>query len=187
MKKSAVLLAVALALAGCKKNETPTPATQSTTTTAPTQRGQAPATVPFEPGTMMAAYTAKNLDGSKFDLAARRDKVVLLNLWATWCPPCRVEIPELQRLHDAYAARGFEVVGVSIDEGEPAEVEQFVTDQKITYPIVLDPEQKLPNLLETSMLPTSLLIGRDGRIVWKRIGAILEGDQELKQAIEKTL
>jgi thiol-disulfide isomerase/thioredoxin len=140
-----------------------------------------------EVGAAMPEYGALNLDGSKFELAQKRDKVVLLNLWATWCGPCRYEIPELQRMHNQYGGRGFEVIGVSVDESGIESVRQFIGENKMTYPVVLDPQGKLANIMETSVLPTSVLVGRDGKIVWKKVGAILENDQELKSAIEKAL
>ena len=128
------------------------------------------------------------LDGSKFDLASKRDKVVLLNLWATWCGPCRYEIPELQTIHAKYAPKGFEVIGVSVDESGVESVRDFIKEQKkMTYPVVVDADGKITNILETSVLPTSVLLDRTGKIVWKKYGAIMEGDPELKQAIEKTL
>jgi thiol-disulfide isomerase/thioredoxin len=178
-----LVAAFVVVLGGCKRGETAVqrqkPATAQTAT-AQTATGA-------EPGAMMPEYSATNLDGSKFELATRRDKVVLLNLWATWCGPCRYEIPELQRMHNQYGGRGFEVVGVSVDESGVESVREFVGENKMTYPVVLDPEGKLANVLEASVLPTSVLIGRDGKIVWKKVGAILEGDEELKSAIEKAL
>ena len=136
----------------------------------------------------MPEYAAAYLDGSKFDLATKRDKVVLLNVWATWCGPCRFEIPELQKLHEKYSPRGLEVVGVSVDESGVDSVRSFVAEQKkMTYPIVLDAEGKIANILQTTVLPTSIVVDRKGQIVWKRYGAIMEGDAELKAAIEKAL
>jgi len=181
MKRTIVL--VALAVLACRKTETPskppvarggaaTTATTTTTTPAPTNAGDA-----------MPAYSAKLLDGRPFDLAAEKGNVVLLNVWATWCGPCRFEIPELQKLHDEFNARGFKVVGVSVDEGDPAEVKQFVADQKMSYPVVLDSEGRIANLLQTMVLPTTVLIDRDGRIVWRQIGAIPPGDAKLTAAI----
>jgi thiol-disulfide isomerase/thioredoxin len=131
----------------------------------------------------MPAYRAKLLDGSPFDLTAEKGNVVLLNVWATWCGPCRFEIPELKKLHDEFSPRGFKVVGVSVDEGDPAEVKQFVTDQKMNYPVVLDPEGRIANLLQTMVLPTTVLIGRDGKIVWRQVGALPPGDEKLTAAI----
>jgi len=141
----------------------------------------------IEVGSLMPEYSAMWLDGSKFELASRRQNVVLLNVWATWCGPCRHEIPELQRLHDQYKEKNFEVVGVSVDESGVEPVRQFVDEQKMTYPIALDPEGKLANVLQTSVLPTTVLLDRDGKIVWKRYGLILPNDKELKGAIEKAL
>ncbi len=178
MKKIAVLLVLVLAVAGGERGEKPVGKSD----------GKAAATTTgTEVGAMMPEYSAMNLDGTKFDLAARRDKVVLLNVWATWCGPCVYEIPELQRIHDQYASRGFEVVGVSVDESGVEAVKQFVDDQKMRYPVALDPQGQLANLLQTSVLPTSVLVDRGGKVVWKKYGAILENDQELKQAIEKAL
>src|SRR5216110_2889112 len=132
---------------------------------------------PAEPGdtsvgAKMPGYHAKLLDGSAFDLTAQRGNVVFLNLWATWCGPCRFEIPELEKMHAKYAARGFEVVGVSVDEGGADAVTPFVKEQTIGYPIVLDPSGKIANILQTTVLPTSVLIDRNGKIVWRRIGAL---------------
>ena len=129
------------------------------------------------------------LDGSKFELASKRDKVVLLNLWATWCGPCRYEIPELCKLGAKYSAQRFKVVGVSIDDGDdaPAAVKKFIAEKQVTYPIVLDPEAKLANIFQTSVLPTTVLIDRKGRIVWKKYEAIEAGEAELTQAIERAI
>lgn len=135
----------------------------------------------------MPEYTSAWLDGSKFDLAGRRGKVVLLNVWATWCGPCRYEIPELQAIHDRYAPKGFEVVGVSVDEGAVDAVREFVQQHKMTYPIVFDPEQKVTNLLQTSVLPTTVLLDRNGKIAWKKYGAIMPNDEGLQKAIEAAL
>jgi cytochrome c biogenesis protein CcmG/thiol:disulfide interchange protein DsbE len=175
-------------IAGCKRGEkvAGTGAGAGAGDSKPAQTAAQTATG-VEPGAAMPEYSALNLDGSKFELASKRDKVVLLNLWATWCGPCRYEIPELQRMHDKYGSRGFEVVGVSVDESGIESVRQFVGENKMTYPIAIDPQGKLANILETSVLPTSVLVGRDGRVLWKKVGAILENDDELKSAIEKAL
>jgi thiol-disulfide isomerase/thioredoxin len=138
-------------------------------------------------GAPMPAYKAKWLDGSSFDLAAEKGNVLLVNLWATWCAPCRFEIPELDKLHSKYAARRFKVIGVSVDEGGTADVKQFVSEQKISYPIAVDPEGKLATILHTSMLPTSVLIDRTGNVVWKHFGAVNTSDPSLTQALESAL
>jgi thiol-disulfide isomerase/thioredoxin len=140
-------------------------------------------------GSMMPAYKAEGLDGSVFDLSAERGNVVLINLWATWCGPCRFEIPQLQNLHNEYAARRFKVIGVSVDEGTtaPADVRVFMTEQKMTYPVVLDREGHLANLFQTTVLPTSAIIDRTGRIVWKHVGIVSAGDAEMLAVLQKAL
>jgi cytochrome c biogenesis protein CcmG, thiol:disulfide interchange protein DsbE len=182
----AVMLAAALA-AGCKRGEEKAPDTHgyggsqtATATPAATATGT-------EVGALMPEYSAMFLDGSKFELEGRRGKVVLLNLWATWCGPCRFEIPELQAIHDRYKEKNFEVVGVSVDESGIESVRDFVKEHEMTYPVVLDAEGKLVNVFQTSILPTSVVIDRSGKIVWKKLGAIMPEDEELKKAIEGAL
>jgi len=155
----------------------------------PAQRGASAESAPgTDVGSTMPEYAALTLDGAKWALADKRGKVVLLNLWATWCGPCVFEIPELQVIHEKYAPRGFEVVGVSLDESGPESVKSFIADQKkMTYPVVLDAEGKLANLLQTTMIPTSVIVDRNGRIVWKKAGAIMPNDKELEEAIEKAV
>lgn len=197
--KNWIACAAALALfaAGCKKEqkvETSTTATasrgaatatQSTTTTPPPQTPSTSTST--EVGSEMPAYSAAALDGGTYDLAKDRGNVVFLNLWATWCGPCRIEIPELERLHKEYGPRGFKVVGVSLDEGGPEAVQEFVKQNEMTYPVLLDPDQKLANLFQTSVIPTSAVIDRKGKIVWKKYGAIDPHDAELVKAIEGSL
>lgn len=174
----AALTALLLAVTGCNREE---PAASNTEPQPP--RAQ----VGNEVGFYLPEYSAAKLDGSKFDLEQERGKVVLLNLWATWCGPCRYEIPELQRIHDRYASRGFAVIGVSVDESGVESVREFVEEQNMTYPVVLDAEGKLATILQTSVLPTTVLVDKGGRILWKKYGLIREGDPELQKAIETAL
>jgi len=187
---------IAVLMLSCRKAETPAPApassrgpqTATTATTATTASVQpAPATGPTEVGDTMPAYSAKLLDGSPYDLASDKGNVVLVNVWATWCGPCRFEIPELQKLHDENAARGFKVVGVSVDEGDPAEVKQFAAEQKMTYPVVVDAEGRIANLLQTTVLPTSVLVDRNGKIVWRQVGPVTPHDPKLTRALDAAL
>ncbi len=135
----------------------------------------------------MPVYTAEKIEGGKFDVRGERGNVVLLNVWATWCGPCRFEIPALEKLHSKYEAKGFKVVGVSIDEGEVAPVKQFVSEHKMRYPIVLDPDGKLVSLFQTTVIPTSVLVDRKGKVVWKKYGMIEENEPELLSAIKASL
>lgn len=135
----------------------------------------------------MPAYTAKMLDGSTFDVAKEKGNVVFLNLWATWCGPCRYEIPALQAMQDKYHGDGFKVVGVSLDESGADAVKSFVSEKKMTYPIALDPDGNLANLFRTTVIPTSVVIDRGGTIVWKKYGAIIGEEKSLDGAIRKAI
>jgi thiol-disulfide isomerase/thioredoxin len=143
---------------------------------------------PLEVGHKFPDYEAKWMDGSSFRLGQRRDKVVLLNIWATWCGPCRYEIPELQQMHERFGSKGFEVVGVSIDDpGTEENVREFVEREKIGYPVVLDPQGRIADLLQTTVIPTSALIARDGTILWMHRGIVSANDERLTSALNKAL
>jgi len=185
---------IALIAGGCKKHETAQPTQASKGASGAVSRGESAAPPPATPatatdsavGSTMPAYKAELLDGKPFDVAAERGNVVFLNLWATWCNPCRAEIPELEKLHTEYAAQGFKVVGVSLDESGKEAVQQFVTENSMTYPIALDPEGKLANVFQTTVIPTSVLIDRSGKIVWKKYG-LISVDEELMSALKTAL
>ena len=186
-----------LVFAACQKQEqpaadaaTPDRATSAETTTTATAPPATPAgPTGIEIGSVLPAYSSAYLTGGTgtYDPAQKRGTVQLVNIWATWCGPCRYEIPELQAIHDRYAPRGFEVVGVSVDETGADGVRQFVEEQKMTYPVVLDEKGTLADMLQTSVLPTTILLDRDGKIVWKKLGAIMPEDKELEAAIETAL
>jgi cytochrome c biogenesis protein CcmG, thiol:disulfide interchange protein DsbE len=188
MKSLALAVMIAAALfSGCRRAEKVEPAANTRPAEKKAERGAAHAAAGTDVGATMPDYSALGLDGSKFEIQSRRGKVVLLNLWATWCGPCRFEIPELQTIHNRYAARNFEVVGVSVDESGIDAVKDFVKEHSMTYPVVVDAEGKLANVFQTSVLPTSVVIDRNGKIVWKKFGAIMPDDPELKKAIESAL
>ncbi len=117
------------------------------------------------------AFVLRALDGQNHSLAQHRGKVVLLNFWATWCPPCVREMPGMQRLYDQYHARGFDIVAVSLDQGNPDAVRDFVQKLNLTYPIVLDPEHKVKQDYRVRALPATYLIDRAGRVIAWGMGA----------------
>ena len=196
MKSTLATLCAVVLAAACAKHETQSvnpakPAKTAASSKSPAAAKEPPAaelaSVRTDVGDPMPPYTAKYLDGKPLNLASEKGNVVFLNVWATWCGPCRFETPELQALQNQYAAKGLKVIGVSVDEGETSAVKTFVTEQKITYPIAVDPEGRIANLLQTTVLPTSLLLDRNGKIVWRQIGAIMPNDSKLKAAVEKAV
>lgn len=109
--------------------------------------------------------------GEVHRLADHRDEVVLLNFWATWCGPCREELPILEALHQELGGEGLAIVGVNVDRGDPLRVERFVEQQGLSFPNLHDPEQQVANRYAVLGYPTTVVIDREGRIVLSTLGA----------------
>ncbi len=139
-------------------------------------------------GSPAPTYASTTVDGTPITLASERGKVVLLNIWATWCHPCRLEIPVLEELHQRYSARGFEVVGVSVDAaGEQAKIKAFAGDMKMTYPLWHDPDERVSQTFLAVGVPATYLIDKQGTLRWRKVGPISEKDTTLVKEIENAL
>lgn len=139
-------------------------------------------------GAPVPAYAAASLAGDSVSLAALRGKVVLLNVWATWCHPCRDEIPELQALHERYAPRGLELVGISVDtESADDAIREFMRDFRMTYPVWRDPGERVSAQFHVVGVPATFLIDREGVLRWRKTGPIQPGDASLARALEEAL
>ena len=114
-------------------------------------------------------FLVNDLDGGVVSTAAFHGKVVLLNFWATWCPPCREEIPELIDLANRYKDT-LQIIGISMDDAPPAEVKRFANQIGINYPIVMGGREIITPYGGVPALPTSYIINPDGRIVQKHVG-----------------
>ncbi len=146
--------------------------------------------LPVEVGTRAPDFTARNLRGEQVALSGLRGEVVLLNIWATWCPPCREEMPSMQRLHETLGPSGLRVVAVSIDalpgrldlaRRPGGDVAAFVREYGLGFAIWHDPSGEIQRIYRTTGIPESFVIGRDGVIVSKVIGAT-EWDSEARIA-----
>ncbi len=129
-------------------------------------------------------WLLKNADGSDFQLSAQRGKVVLMDFWATWCAPCKVAMPGVQRLHEKYKDRGLVAVGLATwDKGDP---KQYMESKKYTYGLVLGAD---PVALEYKVtgIPTFYVIGPDGKIVYSAVGFDPSHEEEIAALIEKYL
>jgi cytochrome c-type biogenesis protein len=130
-------------------------------------------------------FTAQKLDGTTSTLSDYRGQVVLINFWATWCDPCREEMPEFQSLYDRYGSDGFVILAVNNQEGQ-SQVEEFVDEMAITFPVVLDESGMINGSLygaRVQAYPTSLLVDQDGVIVQIFFGQIK--DAQLSQLVDK--
>ncbi|MGD2046649.1 MAG: TlpA disulfide reductase family protein [Gemmatimonadota bacterium] len=133
-------------------------------------------------------YPAATLAGDTVTLASLRGRVVLLNLWATWCVPCREETPYLESLYQEHAEDGLHIVGISLDTGDAADqVAAFVEEYGVTYTILHDPQMRGMELYQVPGLPATFLIDREGTLRWVRYGPILEGDADFARALEEIL
>lgn len=129
-------------------------------------------------------FTLTSLDGNTINLKDYRGKVVLLDFWATWCGPCRIEIPGFEQLQDKYGAQGLRIIGVSMDDS-PQPVRKFYQEFHMNYPVVMG-NDKVGELYGGILgLPTSFLIGRDGRIYAKHVGltAVSVFESEIKELL----
>lgn len=140
-------------------------------------------------GSRMLSYAAPTLEGDTVDVTALREEaVVLLNVWATWCAPCRREIPELQELQRRWGADGLRVVGVSVDApGSEDDVARFLEAFDVDYTILLDPRTDIAGLLGVVGMPTTVLIDRRGVIRWRHLGAVTADDPALLDALRSAL
>jgi cytochrome c biogenesis protein CcmG/thiol:disulfide interchange protein DsbE len=138
--------------------------------------------------------TFRDLDGREIKLTDLKGKVVLVNFWATWCEPCRIEIPWMIEFQQKYGPRGFTVVGVSMDEGGKKVVAPWIAEERfdvngqpmaVNYPIVLGNDEVADAFGGLIGFPTSVLISRDGKVVQKYVGLV--NHDKLVKAIEGQL
>jgi cytochrome c biogenesis protein CcmG/thiol:disulfide interchange protein DsbE len=115
-----------------------------------------------------------------------RGKVTLVNIWATWCAPCRVEMPSMQQVYDSLAPEGFAIAAVSIDEGDPAEVAAFGRKLGLTFDLLQDRSTRVQQLYQTTGVPESFLLDRNGVIV-KRIISAHDWNSEANRALIRRL
>src|SRR5262245_7729685 len=122
-------------------------------------------------GSPSLAFSLKDMNGQKVDLASFKGRPVLINFWATWCPPCKAEIPWLTEFAEKYKYENLAVIGISVDD-PPEEIRKFAADQKVNYPMLVgDGESELKAAFDAeAVIPVSWLIKADGTLVAKAQG-----------------
>lgn len=127
---------------------------------------------PIQPGFEAPNFNFPDLNGRKISLSDHRGKVVLVNIWATWCPPCRQEMPSMQRLYARFKGDNFEILAVSIDSTGREVVAPFMRKMNLTFRALLDPKETIKPLYRITGVPESFIIDKDGILVEKIIGPI---------------
>ncbi len=143
---------------------------------------------PLQAGDRAPTYAAATLAGDSVSLTALRGQAVLLNVWATWCIPCRKEMPALQQLHTLFAGSGLRILAISVDsQGAERDVKTFLDSNGLTFTVALDPARSVQRVFRTIGVPETFLINRDGRLVKRWIGEIEPMSDEVKGAVRTAL
>ena len=145
------------------------------------------AVVGVEEGNLAPDFRLRRINGAFSTLSQYRGKVVLINFWATWCVPCRDEMPAMEVLYRAYQQDGFEILAISIDRDDEEGVRDFVEEFGFRFPVLLDPDLVVNDLYHVRVVPTSLLIDRRGGVAFYGLGARDWSDVESRQQVKKLL
>lgn len=185
-----VALVAVVALAGCTQKKTAAQAPAERTVLLPDQISSLLEEIGMQvPKNPLAAtdFTLESLDGKTTSLSAHKGKFVFLNFWATWCPPCRSEMPAMQALYERLQARGFVILAVDLAE-EAAAVRDYVKQNKLTFPVLLDKTGQVGGIYGAQSIPTTYLIDRAGNVLARGVGAQWKWDSpEMIALFEKLL
>jgi thiol-disulfide isomerase/thioredoxin len=168
-----ILLLPAILLLGCSRAPAPAASSAAGSDTpggAPAASSPAPDASSTSGAEVAPAWTLKNLDGKPVSLADFKGQVVVLDIWATWCPPCRAEIPHFIEIQNEYKDKGVTVVGMSVDSTGPADVAKFVKDNGMNYPIVMADDATATAYGADQGIPFTLVIDKHGNVVSRHLG-----------------
>jgi len=144
--------------------------------------------VKLRSGAQAPGFTLPVHGGGNVSLESLRGKIVFVNFWATWCPPCLKEAPSLQKLYDQLKGEGFEILAVSIDDaGSSAAIDGFRRDYSITFPIPLDPDRRVYDTYQVFGVPETFLVDERGRVIEQFVGPQDWADPRYSRAIRRAL
>lgn len=130
-------------------------------------------------------FTIRDLQGNKLPMSELKGKVIFLNLWATWCGPCRVEMPSIQKLYNSVDKDKIAFVMLSLDQDNQSDkIRQFVSGKEFSFP-VYQPASPLPKMLRVNMIPTTFIIGADGKVRTKKTGMANYDTEEMREFLAK--
>jgi peroxiredoxin len=140
------------------------------------------------PATAAPDFTLRTLTGPNLRLSEQRGQVVLVNFWATWCGPCRKEMPQLNKLYEKYHAAGFQLLGVNVDD-DTRKAAEIAAKLGLAFPVLLDADKSASKAYDLSAMPSTVLIDRDGRVRYVHRG-YLDGyedtyDQQIRQLLKE--
>lgn len=129
-------------------------------------------------------FAVRDLEGKKLEMKDLKGKVIFLNLWATWCGPCRVEMPSIENLYNSVDKDKIVFVMLSLDQtGEEAKIAQFINSKAFTFP-VYQPASPLPNILRVNTIPTTFIVSPDGKVKSKKVGMANYDTDEMREFLE---
>lgn len=141
---------------------------------------------PLSVGASVPGYAVATLAGDTVRVGGTEQPTVL-NVWATWCVACQEEMAALDSLSREFKSRGVRVIGVSVDDGETERVRRFAATNHLGFTIAHDPAASIEQSYQVVGVPTTFVIGRDGKLLWKRTGNIVDVMSDVRQAVERSI
>ncbi len=114
-------------------------------------------------------FTLKSRDGKNIRLAEQRGQVIMINFWASWCGPCREEMPLLEDLYQRYQAMGFTILGVNVDE-DSSEADKLLEEIQVSFPVLYDPDNRVADRYQVEAMPSTVMVDRDGKMRFSHLG-----------------
>ena len=138
------------------------------------------------PATTAPDFTLHAMGGPNLRLKEQRGRVVMVNFWATWCAPCRQEMPHLNRLYEKYRGAGFVLLGVNVDD-DVAKAADVAAKLGVTFPVLLDTEKSVSKLYDVSTMPSTMIIDRDGKVRYVHRGYLAGYEENYEKQIRELL
>ncbi|MCK4224276.1 MAG: TlpA family protein disulfide reductase [candidate division Zixibacteria bacterium] len=177
-----VCMVVTIGLLGCEGKKESNPGKKKSDLSSTQELKESP-----QEGFLAPNFTLPDLGGTQISLGDFKGKVVLLNFWATWCAPCKMEIPSLERLYQLRKDKGFEILAVSVDRTSLSKVASFVADYQMSFPVLADQRGEVGRRYWAKAIPTSFLLDKKGVIRWKVVGTREWGDAFVLSKIDQLL
>lgn len=151
------------------------------------EQAEIEATTLIKQGDKAPDFTVEMVDGQKLTLSSLKGKVVMINFWATWCPPCREEFKRMQKdVVDRFKGKDFQLLAISRGE-KKATVDQFRDKQGYTFPMGLDPTQEIYKKYASNYIPRNFIVGKDGKVIYVSVGYSPDEFENMLKAIEQAL